>query len=430
LSERYQRVMIRGKVSLWGLIKAGVPQGSVLGPLLFLVYINDIVEHIKCNIKLFADDTTLYVSFDNQDTANNMLNEDLSKINDWSNQWLVTFSKRKTKAMTMSFKKFNPEPLTFNNDELEEVHQHKHLGLTFSNNLSWSPHISNIIGNVSKMSDVLKRLKYDLDRHTLDTIYKSFIRPKLEYASHIWDNCSKKDSDKLENFQLEIARTVSGARRGTSHQFIYSELGWETLSSRRQNVKLFNFHKMINKNAPNYLCNLIPKSQNVQYNLRNPIIPLPKTRTETFRKSFIPSTVNLWNNLTQEERDLTELDNFKKKLKPESSLNDLFLVGSRISNVKLAQLRMHCSKLNSHLHSLHVLDSPQCACGNDIEDIYHYFYDCPLFNNERHVFFQAIAHLNISHWDMLLFGNDNLEYRDNVVLIHAVQSFIENTGRL
>ena len=111
---------------------------------------------------------------------------------------------------------------------LAEVENHEHLGLTFSNNLTWSTHVNNIISSVSSMSDVMKRLKYDLDRRTLETIYFSFIRPKLEYASHIWDNCSQQNVNELEQFQLSIARTVTGARRGTSHQGIYNEIGWPT----------------------------------------------------------------------------------------------------------------------------------------------------------------------------------------------------------
>jgi len=143
------------------------------------------IQHYMSHLKM--------VSFENEDVANNMLNEDLTQIYNWANQWLVTFSQSKTKSMTLSNKQANSEPLKFNNVQLEEVSEHKHLGLTFSNKLSWSAHINNIISDVSKMSDVMKRLKYDLDRHNLDKIYKTFVRLKLEYASHIWDNCSKKD---------------------------------------------------------------------------------------------------------------------------------------------------------------------------------------------------------------------------------------------
>ena len=96
--------MIRGQHAIWELIKAGIPQGSVLGPLLFLVYINDIVDNLSCKVKLFADDTTLYVTFENQNTANAILNENIKHIVEWATQWLVTFSPSKTKSMTASVK--------------------------------------------------------------------------------------------------------------------------------------------------------------------------------------------------------------------------------------------------------------------------------------------------------------------------------------
>ena len=333
--------------------------------------------------------------------------------------------------MTISFKKRNPEPLQFDHKDLENVHEHKHLGLTLSSNLTWSSHINNIISEASRMSDVLKRLKYDLDRSTLEKIYFSFIRPKLEYAAHIWDNCSKKDSDKLEQFQIEVARTVTGARKGTSHELLYSELKWETLSQRRMTSKLLNIHRIVNKSAPSYMSNLIPQNYNdKRYSLRNVHdIRTPKTRTETFRKSFIPSSINLWNNLEPEDR-LLDYETFKTKLNTKDAPNELFYLGNRASNIKHSQLRLNCSKLNNDLYSLHVVDNPSCPCGSPIEDVYHYFYVCPLFANERQILFQSIAKFNITDYKMLLYGNNNVDYNSNVDIFNAVHTFIENTGRL
>ena len=95
-----QRVVINGQFSDWGNLKAGVPQGSVLGPLLFLLYINDVVNEVRhCQIRLFADDTCLFIEVDNRQETANKINEDLSSISEWSNQWLVNFSPSKTKSM-------------------------------------------------------------------------------------------------------------------------------------------------------------------------------------------------------------------------------------------------------------------------------------------------------------------------------------------
>ena len=96
--------------------------------------------------------------------------------------------------------------------ELESTDSHKHLGLVLSCDLSWSNHIDSILQPISTIVDVLIKLKHDLDRKSLQTTYFSFIRPKLEYGCHIWDNCSGRDSDLLENLQLDISRVVTGAR--------------------------------------------------------------------------------------------------------------------------------------------------------------------------------------------------------------------------
>ena len=93
ISDRLQRVVINGQASNWELIKAGVPQGSVLGPLLFLIFINDLTFVIKhCEIRMFADDTSLFLVVDNRITAANLINEDLEAVNRWATQWLVKFS--------------------------------------------------------------------------------------------------------------------------------------------------------------------------------------------------------------------------------------------------------------------------------------------------------------------------------------------------
>ena len=108
LSERRQRVILPGTQSDWNYIHAGVPQGSILGPLLFLLYINDIVKDIQSNIRLFADDTSLFIVVENPDTAAQTLNSDLEKTTKWAKDWLVSFNPIKTETLLISRKLIQP----------------------------------------------------------------------------------------------------------------------------------------------------------------------------------------------------------------------------------------------------------------------------------------------------------------------------------
>ena len=146
LSDRKQRVALPGAVSAWKYIKAGVPQGSILGPLLFLIYINDIVVDIHSSIRLFADDTSLYIIVDNPQEAANLLNANPAKIHLWASRWLVSFNPSKSESMTFSHKQSKPlhPPLNMAQLYINKVTSHKHLGLIFSDDGSWHEHIDHI----------------------------------------------------------------------------------------------------------------------------------------------------------------------------------------------------------------------------------------------------------------------------------------------
>ena len=166
LINRKQRVVINGQYSSWGSVLAGVPQGSVLGPLLFLIYINDITEEAQSSeIRLFADDTILYVIVDNPTEGAAALNADLERVGKLASKWLVRFSAPKTKTMFISKKKkpvANP-PLIMNRTVLEEVHSYKHLGVTITKDLLWNKHIENLATKANQSLDVLNALKHKLD---------------------------------------------------------------------------------------------------------------------------------------------------------------------------------------------------------------------------------------------------------------------------
>ena len=131
---------------------AGVPQGSVLGPLFFLIYVNDIADHLLSITRIFADDTSLAFTASNVADIEGILNHDLRVISDWSNQWLVDFNPNKTEAILFTLKKNVPFPsLYFNDTYVNFVDHHKHLGLTLSSDCKWHEHIQNILRSASKV---------------------------------------------------------------------------------------------------------------------------------------------------------------------------------------------------------------------------------------------------------------------------------------
>lgn len=439
LKGRQQRVLVRGQTSQWGDITAGVPQGSVLGPLLFLVYINDIVDNITCKVKLFADDTILYVTLDNLEESAAILNANLKVIQEWADQWLVTFNPNKTKLLNVSNRKnvnFDNHPIMFDDVKCEPVKQQKHLGVIFDDKLKWTFHVDDIVKSVAKMGDVLLKLKSLLDRKTLEIIYMSFIRPKLEYASIIWDDCTEMDKIRLENTQLKFARIVSGAKRGTSHKAIYDELGWVTLADRRKASKTKFIFNVVNKRAPDYLCELLPKTVNACCNrdLRNNgDLRNIKTRTEKYRRSIFPHCIRLWNDLPNSVKTNDKF-NYKYDQDIVNQTVPQFKFGNtRKLGIIHSQLRMKCSNLNSDLFNLHVVDNPYCVfCHNCIEDRVHFFLSCPLYNIQRIELFENL-HLNCEidniDIDTLLFGKSDCSDYANMEICKLVEKYISDSQR-
>ncbi len=245
LSGRQQRVVYSSSCSQWAPINAGVPQGSIRGPLNFLIFINDIVQCIHSNIRLFADDTSIYIIVEDPVTSSLTLNADLSTIHQWSEAWLVRFNSSKTKTMTFSRKQNRVQhpDLTMNGAVIDKVKEHKHLGFTFSDDAKWNIHISTCLDSAWQRIGILRSLKFRLSRSSLERMYFSFIRSLLEYGDVVWDNCSIQLKNDIEAVQTEAARIVSGATKLCNIARLYQYLTCESLSDRRKKHRLFQFYK-------------------------------------------------------------------------------------------------------------------------------------------------------------------------------------------
>ena len=188
LSNRKQCVIVDGNKSSFLDVKAGVPQGSRLGPLLFIIYINDIVNDLESEILIFADDTTLLASGDDPNQTSSQLNRDLHKISIWAKKWKVTFNSGKSKDLIFSKKCLNNSPpLILNNQLIDRVNTHKHLGVYLKSNLDWSKQIHETCLRANGKLSVLRNIKC-LNRKTLDLLYKVIVRSIMDYAMAIYSN--------------------------------------------------------------------------------------------------------------------------------------------------------------------------------------------------------------------------------------------------
>ena len=294
LKNRSQRVVLNGQCSTWENIQAGVPQGSILGPLLFLLYINDITDGLESDVKLFADDTSIFsVVFDVNQSAR-VINSDLSKIEKWAFQWNMSFNPDPSKqAQEVIFSKKIKQPthpdLIFNQAEVQRVSSQKHLGVILDSKLNFNEHLKATIDKVTKGINMLRKLRYYIPRHSMVTIYKSFIRPHIDYADVIYDQPNNNALvNKLESIQYNSALAITGAIRGTSHDKLYKELGLVYLSSRRWFKRLSLFHKIIHTKSPYYLYNAIPKPKHMLNTRYQYLIPNFFCRTLSFANSFFP----------------------------------------------------------------------------------------------------------------------------------------------
>ena len=319
----------------------------------FFIFINDIVENINSSIRLFADDTSLYIIVENPQTAAITMNLDLGTISQWALDWLVDFNARKTLSLLISLKQ-NPvlhPQLLMNDTVISESTSHKHLGVTFSNTCSWTEHIAK-------------------------TIESAWLRLNLLHSDSVWDNCSTECKNQLESIHNEAGRTVSGATKLCSIEKLLAELGWETLQERRTKHKLVIFYKIVNGLTPHYLFDLMPPlvGDNNPYSLRNANdIQSIRARTNLFFNSFFPSTIRAWNSLPQDIKDANTVTAFEYCLNRHRRLPPKYYnAGSRIGPILHARLRMGCSSLSSPLYSKNIVPSPSCACG-ELESCYHFF---------------------------------------------------------
>ena len=192
LTDRFQRVPLNGQCSNWQPILVGVPQGSILGPLFFLMYINDLPDGLKSNVKLFADDTSLFSVVKNKEESASDLTNDLAMISKWAYNWKMSFNPNPGKpAQEVLFSRKNSNishPIIHcNNVQVQRANQPRHFGIILDKKLNFTSRIDKVLTKASKGIAVTKRLPNSLPRKSLIASYKAIIRPHLDYGDILYD---------------------------------------------------------------------------------------------------------------------------------------------------------------------------------------------------------------------------------------------------
>ena len=302
LSERSQKVVLDGQASDPVPVLSGVPQGSVLGPVLFLIFINDLPENIRSSVRLFADDCVLYRNIKSPIDCQ-ILQDDLNSLAQWETDWQMKFNVAKCHSMRVT--RHLPEnqiqfEYSLHQQRLEQVQSAKYLGITITDNLDWGQHVTEISCKATKTMGFLRRNLALAPRHTKEVAYKTLVRPQLEYAAPIWHPYHDTQIAQVEKVQRTAARWTCRRWRNTSSVGnMLDELEWPSLEARREQSSLTFFYKI--------------HSGTVSLDKDKYLTPAPNIRStratrefqytrylaysDALKNSFFPRTIPVWNSL-------------------------------------------------------------------------------------------------------------------------------------
>lgn len=318
LDNRTQFIKIGTTNSISFPVTSGVPQGSVLGPLLFVSYINDLPNNMKSNILMFADDTKIYNTHDG--TINNLVQEDLQELERWKSKWSLKFHPEKCKQMKIAPKRrqHHVERRTMKQENetsvfLNEVKEEKDLGIIFDHELSFGEHINTITNKASQMMGIIRRTFKNLDPQVFKQLYVALVRTRLEYGQAIWSPFRKGYIKKLESIQRNATRQINGFKNLDYSQRL-KKLELPTLYFRRLRGDMIECYKILHSIYDPEVGPVLQKSEG---NLRGNELKLFKKRTLNLdlRKNFFTNrVVEPWNSLPNEVVKAPSLNAFKSRL--------------------------------------------------------------------------------------------------------------------
>ena len=316
LKDRHQVVKVNDSLSEKRRVISGVPQGSVLGPLLFVIYINDLPDVVHSQIYLFADDTKILKTVQNQQDSLELQN-DINALDDWSRAWLLKFHPDKCHVLTLG--KFDnikhAQPYTLGEVILEHVFCEKDLGVIFDSNLTFEEHILNQVKKANAIVGLIRRSFLHLTPSTFRQLFVSFVRPHLEYAQVIWSPKLKKHSDLIENVQRRATKIVDSCKHQTYENRL-QQINIPTMKYRRAVSDMVEVYKHLHfydkSSVPEKFIARTRPNRRHDFELKRIFARDGFKGVQT--NSFYHRVIKEWNNLPREVVNSTSIATFKRKM--------------------------------------------------------------------------------------------------------------------
>lgn len=325
LHKRDFSVAIDGASSSSHFISSGVPQGCILSPTLFLIFINDLMSSTKNSLLCFADDSTLHSSFESDkssissDVLSNLrvscmssVSEDLSSIASWGSTNDVVFNATKSQCLLISRRKGYSPSLDFHDSRIPLTNSVNILGVQISSDLSWSKHLLTVRRNASRRLGILLRCKSFFSPSQRLILYKALVRPSMEYCCHLWAGASKTHLSPLDSIQARAIRFIDDASLSST---------LTSLAHRRDVAGLSLMYRYVHASCANNLASMISFSSEPSFTSRSSIdlhplqLQLPKCRTSHFSNSFLVRFSKNFNSLPKSVFPVDyNLDFFKKSV--------------------------------------------------------------------------------------------------------------------
>lgn len=321
LKNRKQRVQINGNYSQWHEVTSGIPQGSVLGPILFVVFINDLPNCVDSDVYMFADDTKLYRSIETTDDIDTVQN-DINNLFTWSEKWLLRFHPDKCKVLPITTKstskidqdgRYSMSTYEGTRTSLETVKNEKDIGVTIDSNLKFNQHIQDKVNKANQLVGIIRRSFKYLDYKSFCLLYKALVRPHLEYASSVWSPYLKKDIDAIENVQRRATKMLHKLK-DKSYEERLEILKLPTLRFRRLRGDMIETYKILNKIYDGRVTSGLFKL--CKNTTRGHSLKLAKERSRLdIRKHYFTNrVVEVWNSLPESVVTAPNVKTFERRL--------------------------------------------------------------------------------------------------------------------